>query len=257
MAQDKDKRKIQSIERVAEILDYLSLRPRGERLTTISKELLLNKSTAFGIISTLEQLGYVEQDQDTARYVLGLKLFELGQAAYSRLELTTVAKPHISKLAQKCEETVHIAVLSGTEVVYLDKVESPRAMRVSSQIGGREPVHCTGLGKVLLAFLPKSNAEDIIKKIDYVKCTENTITTEKDLRRELEDIKKHKFALDREENEEGLYCIAAPIFNGRGEVVAALSVAGTVERVKNEGGDKLIEEVKETALAISISMGYR
>lgn len=254
---DFERKTIQSIDRMDEIISYLAERPKGERLTTISKELMLNKSTAFGIISTLENLHYLEQDQETGKYHLGLKLFELGQAAYSRLDLVTVAKPHITRLSERYEETVHIAVLSESEVVYLDKVESPRSVRVSTQIGGRQPVYCTALGKALLANKEESVISEAIKLTEFIRYTPTTISDEVSLRDELMKIRKRGYAIDNEESEMGLFCVAAPIFNGEGKAIAAISIAGTVARVKIEGGETLIEDVKETAAIISANLGYR
>lgn len=257
MAKSTEKRTIQSIDRMAEILDYLAAKPKGERLTTISKDLLLNKSTAFGIISTLEQLNYLEQDPETGKYVLGLKLFELGQASYARLDLVSVAKPHISRLSVKYEETVHIAVLSGTEVVYLDKVESSRSMRVSSQIGGRQPVYCTALGKALTAYLPESEILEIANNTEFVRYTTTTITSASQFLQQLHQVRTLGYSVDNEESELGLYCISAPVFNGEKKVLAAISMAGTVKRIKEDGGQELIDDIVETASIISANMGYR
>lgn len=253
----KEKKKIQSIERMNEILTYLSEKPRGERLSTISRELMLNKSTAFGIISTLEQMGYLGQDQDTGRYYLDLKLFELGQAAYARLDLASVAKPFVTNLSKKCGETVHIAVLSDTEVVYLDKVEGSKAMRVSSQIGGRQPVYCTALGKALLANSSDEVINETIPKIEFEKLTDTTITGVANFKKELENIKQQGYAIDNQESEMGLYCIAAPIFSGEGKTIAALSVAGMISRIRDEGGQELVDAVVNTAAEISRGLGYR
>lgn len=252
-----EKKTIQSIDRMDEIISYLAERPKGEKLTVISKDLMLNKSTAFGIISTLETLHYLEQDQETGKYYLGLKLFELGQAAYSRLDLVTTARPHIRRLSERYEETVHMGVLSECEVVYLDKVESPRSIRVSTQIGGRQPVYCTALGKLLIAHQPENIIEDVIAATDFVQYTSTTITDEIAFRSELGKIKKQGYAVDDEESELGLFCVAAPIFNGEKKGIAAISIAGTVARVKDEGGEELIKAVKETAAIISANLGYR
>lgn len=257
MAKSSGKKTIQSIDRMAEILDYLAAKPRGERLTTISKDLMLNKSTAFGIISTLEQLNYLEQDQETGKYVLGLKLFELGQASYSRLDLVSVAKPHITRLSEKYTETVHIAVLSGTEVVYLDKVESSRSMRVSSQIGGRQPAYCTALGKALAAYLSEEGIHQLARNTDFIRYTSTTITTEEELKQDLEQVRIQGYSIDNEESELGLYCVSAPVFNGEKKVIAAISMAGTVKRIKDDGGQRLIDDVVETASIISANMGYK
>lgn len=257
MRKSSDHRKIQSIDRMNAIISYLAERPKGERLSTISRDLMLNKSTAFGIISTLEDLHYLEQDQETGKYHLGLKLFELGQAAYSRLDLVTVAKSHITRLSEKYEETVHIAVLSENEVVYLDKVESPRSVRVSTQIGGRQPAYCTALGKALIANADEAVIREVIAMTDFVQYTPTTIVDEAAFREELAAIREQGYAIDNEESELGLYCVAAPVFNGENKEIAAISIAGTVARVKTEGGRELLNDVKKTAAIISANLGYR
>ena len=257
MKKNGERKTIQSIDRMNEILSYLAEKPKGEKLTVISRDLMLNKSTAFGIISTLETLNYLEQDQETGKYYLGLKLFELGQAAYDRLDLVTVAKPHITRLSEMYEETVHIAVLSKSEVVYLDKVESPRSVRVSTQIGGRQPIYCTALGKALLANEEESINAETIPLIDFIRYTSNTIVDKESFNKELQKIKCQGYAVDDEESELGLFCVAAPIFNGEHKVVAAISLAGTVARVKVKGGEELVEDVKETAAIVSANLGYK
>lgn len=256
MKTETGKKSIQSIERMDEILTYLLSQPRGERLSKIAADLGLNKSTAFGLISTLEQLHYLEQDQETGRYYLGMKLFELGQAAYSRLDFVAVARPYIARLCEKYEETVHIAVLAVPEVVYLDKVESSRSMRVSTQIGGRQEVYCTALGKALLAYQSEDVVENVIRRTNFKRLTPTTLDTPEKLREELVRIRQQGYSLDNEESELGLFCVAAPVFNGERENIAAISIAGPVKRVKDAGGQQLLRDVVETAALISTNLGY-
>ena len=248
---------IQSVTRALAILELLATYRHGERLTSISQELGLNKSTTHSLISTLENLGYVQQDQETAKYSLGLKLFELGQVVHANMDLRNIAMPFLQELALKFGETVHLAILSKGEVVYIDKVDAFRSIRIGSQIGGRNPAHCTGVGKVLLAGFTDKELTDIIGNVKLEKFTANTIVSKEELHKHLEKVKLDGFAVDQEEIEEGLSCIAAPIKNHRGKVIAGISVSGPTSRMHAEMLGELKNDVMGKALQISRRLGYK
>ena len=247
---------IQSVSRSLEILEFLAKCRNGERLTTISQGLGLNKSTTHSLISTLEQMGYVQQDQKTAKYSLGLKLFELGQVVHANMDLRNIAMPFLRELALKFGETVHLAILSKGEVVYIDKVDTSRSIRIGSQIGGRNAAYCTGVGKVLLAGLSDNELADILKFMKLEKFTANTIVDKEILRKLLVQVRNNGFAVDQGEIEDGLSCTAAPIKNHRGKVIAGISVSGPTSRMQTENSNELTKEVMETALQISRRLGY-
>jgi DNA-binding IclR family transcriptional regulator len=252
---DEKGRVIQSVARAVSILEYLAAHKLGDGLTNISRGVGLSKSTTHSLISTLEQMGYVQQDQNSGKYSLGLKLFELGQAMHASMDLRTIAMPYLHALAKKYEETVHLAVLPKGEVVYIDKVDSPRSIRIASQIGGRNPAHCTGVGKVLLADLPEAELDKALRGRRLQRFTPNTIADPDKLKLHLDKVRADGYAQDEEEIEIGLSCVAAPVKNHRGVVIAAISLSGPSGRIGSLA--ELTEDVTETARMISAQFGYK
>ncbi|SDF14997.1 IclR family transcriptional regulator [Sporolituus thermophilus] len=250
-------RQIQSVARAVQILEYLATAGNQDSLSNISRAIGLSKSTTYSLISTLEQLGYVQQDQSTGRYSLGMKLFELGQVVHSSMDIRRLAMPHLRELVAKYGETAHLAVLSKGEVVYIDKVDSLHSIRIASQIGGRNPAHCTGVGKVLLAWLSDTELEKVMAGRVLHKFTPNTITDYAQLKRHLQEIRLRGYALDEEEFEIGLTCVAAPIKNHRQAVIAAISFSGPTSRMNNENLSMIIRDVTETAKIISMEFGFK
>lgn len=248
---------IQSVVRAASIMEHLAGHKGGDGLSNISRELGLNKSTIHSLVTTLEKLGYVQQDQVSGKYALGLKLFELGQIVHANMDLRTIAMPHLHSLARKYQETAHLAVLSEGEVVYIDKVDSPRSIRIISQVGGRNPAHCTGVGKVLLAGLPEEERARMVGDKKLRRFTANTITDPDKLKLHLDQVRLKGFAQDQEEIEIGLSCVAAPIKNHRGAVIAAISVSGPSGRIANDNISNMTDDVIDTARLISEQLGYK
>ncbi|EAX48458.1 transcriptional regulator, IclR family [Thermosinus carboxydivorans Nor1] len=249
-------RQIQSVARAVKILEHLAASGNEDSLSNISRAIGLSKSTTHSLISTLEQLGYVHQDQSTGRYSLGMKLFELGQVVYSSMDIRRLTIPHLRKLVEKYGETAHIAVLSKGEVIYIDKVDSPHSIRIASQIGGRNPAYCTGVGKVLLAWLSDTELEKVMAGRVLHKFTSNTITSYEQLKQHLLEIRQCGYALDKEEFEIGLTCVAAPIKNHRGLVIAAFSISGPTMRM-NEKLNMIIRDVVEMSRTISAEFGCK
>jgi DNA-binding IclR family transcriptional regulator len=248
---------IQSVLRATKIMEFLAANSNSASLTTISKNLDLSKSTVHGLIATLERLGYIYQDQLTGAYSLGLKLFELGQVVYSSLDLRSIARPYLLDLGKKYEETIHLALLTREDVVYIEKVDSTRSIRIISQIGGRNPAYCTGVGKVLLAGLSDSEVEKIIAVTGMKKLTENTIDNIVVLKENLAKIREQGYAYDLEEIEIGLRCVAAPVTNHEGKVIAAISLSGPNNRITDEMLEQLAKDIMITAKHISDRLGSR
>lgn len=247
---------IQSIERALRVLEEFSARERELGVTELAKRLGLNKSTCFGILHTLQSNGYLEQNPDTGKYCLGLKLFELGQTYEAGLELRNIAKPYLENLSEKTKETVHLVVRNGMDAVYIEKVEGPSAINIISQVGKRVNLHCTGVGKSLLAFLPREQLERVLQHSKLKQFTEYTITDKEKLLDELERIREKGYSIDNEEIELGLRCVAAPLFNHRNEVIGAISIAGPTMRLTLGMIEELADLVKEAALQISQRLGY-
>lgn len=236
----------------ARVLDLLDLLSRSGPLgvSEIARRMSIPKTVAWRLVDTLRERGYAVRDPDTRRYMLGLKVLELSASVRYRLEIVKVARPYIEELVEKCDETVDLGVYDRGEVVFVDKKESTRSVRMVSSIGRRLPVHCTGTGKALLAFLPEDEIEKIVSR-GVARYTDNTITDPEALLRELVAIRAAGYALDRQEFEVGVKCVGAPILNPDGRAVAAISIAGPAARITDERVPLLAEMVKTAAAGIA------
>jgi len=246
---------VRSVSRTIKILEFLG-NNEGSNVTKISKSLGLPKSTTHGILFTLEKENMITKDQHF-RYHLGLKLFELGSMAQMDLEIRKIAAPFLKKLNAELDETVHLTVLEGNEVLYVDCLESSKRLRTYSVIGVRAPLYCTSVGKAILAFLNKEKIENILNTIHLEKFTENTITDKAFLMEELNTIVQRGYAVDNMEHEEGLRCIGAPIRNRTGKVFAAISISGPSQRITLGNVSEIGKMVMTQAKKISKQLGYR
>jgi IclR family KDG regulon transcriptional repressor len=248
---------INSIIRASHILKCLSGGKTHFKISELALHLGLDRSTTYRILLSLERTGFVEKDEKAGTYSLGLAAFEIGNAYLRQKDLIQVCKPIMEDLAQKVQETVHLAVLSDTEIVYVDKVDSPRSLGVMSKIGQRAPVYCTALGKTLLAFQPEDQQSRIIREIRLTPLTPRTITSKQKLVEELRGIRKQGYALDRREIEEDVECMGVPIRNHLGDVIAALSISGPKKKIGTPLEKQYVNWVMEAAAMISSKMGYR
>lgn len=179
----------------------------------------------------------------------------LGALAASRIDLNKLGTPYLLKLMQKVEETCFIGVLSGDEIVYIAKENCERTITTSANIGSRKPVYCTGLGKAFLTFLPEEESSEIIDRIELKPFTEHTITDKQELKKEIEQFRIQGYAVDNQEIEQGLWCMAVPIYDNTGHMKAAISVSGLKQRMV-EKKDLLINEMLKTARHLSRDLGY-
>lgn len=245
---------IQSLQRAFALLDHLAGSGKNTGITSISGHVGLHKSTCFGLLYTLQQLGCVVQDAQ-GRYSLGYKMYELGNAYLQGLDIRRVAAPYLYELMKLSTETVHLVVREGLHAVYIDKLEGPHAMSITSQIGGQAAMHCSGVGKSILAFMEPAEQDEVMKR-PMPALTPNTITTPKALRVVLESIRKNGYSLDEQEIEIGLCCVAAPIFGVGGKVVGGISISGPAIRLTDERKEVLIPRLLEATRAISRQLGH-
>jgi DNA-binding IclR family transcriptional regulator len=252
---------VQTIERTSLILDILGQSPQGISIRDLSEKIKLPKGTTHRLISSLAYFGYARQDSKTRNYFLGLKLVELGNLLLSQLDLRKEAEPFLRDLAERTKETVHMVFLDRGEIVYIDKVEldhNPAGLRMASRVGLRNPAHSSAVGKVLLSHLPEEELNGLIKEKGLPKRTENTIIDSIQLKEHLKAVRTQGYAIDDEENERGIRCVAAPIFNEAGKAVAAISISGPAFRVtKKVVQETLKKEVMEAANKISQRLGFR
>ncbi|MBS7525290.1 IclR family transcriptional regulator [Fusibacter paucivorans] len=245
---------VKSVERAFILVEELAKEPREYSLTEISRTLNWPKSTVHGLLSTLVQYRYVDQSPETGRYRLGIRFFELGMHVGRMWDIRGVASPYIQKLNQTLGEMVQLGTEDKGEVLYLDKIDSLHLIRLVSEIGGRLPLHCTGLGKVLLAYMPSDQMHFIIRKHGLKRFTDRTITTLPLLEKDLSAIRDQGYAMDDGEIMEGIRCIAAPIFDGRNHVRYAVSVSGLLADMKGTKLGQVKASVVRTADEISKAM---
>ena len=238
----------------------LSLLADGKPHTPVevSEGIDLSPSTTFRLLTTLSYHNYIKRDERTNQYRLGLACLELAHAYTDSNDLRKVALPELEALRDDVKETVHLAVLDNMEIVYLEKLTGLHAIgMMSSRVGGRAPAHCTGVGKALLAYQKPDLIRSHYKKQGLTRFTDTTITEPEVLMQELEGIHQRGYAFDKGEHEYEVRCIAAPIFDLSGDVVAALSISGPSARMDPlEDNDILIQKTKKTALDISRQLGY-
>ena len=248
---------IQVLDRALAILNLLSAEGPDLSLGEISDKIELHKSTVHRLIMVLERHKLIERNSVNGRYRLGLKLFELGTRAVSQLDLRERARPVLERLVLETSETVHLGILDEGEVLYLDKVEPARSVRMSSSVGRRNPVHCTAMGKSILAWLPESQVEAIVRRHGLKAMTANTITSFLDLKAELGAIRERGYAVDNEEIEEGVRCVGCVVRDFSGGSVAAISVSGPAFRISREKARNIAGPVIAAANALSLQLGFK
>jgi IclR family transcriptional regulator, KDG regulon repressor len=248
---------VQSLERALTILNKLSEYPDGIQITRLSEQVGLTKSTIHRLLATLSSMNYVVKDEETDKYKLGLQVLFLSRNLLNNSDIVAVSKPFLEKLSQEVNETVHLCIEDRGEVVYIDKIESTQTIRMYSRVGSRAPMYCTGVGKILLSDKNPDVFEEIVSKINFIPKTPSTITSKEQFIEEIEKVKSQGYALDNAENEIVLRCIAAPIFDHKGKIIASFSISGPSNRVTLELiNDSLIEKMKQYSIAISRNLGY-
>jgi len=217
----------------------------------------MEQSTVHRFLLTLEHLGYVEQTEKNGKYRLSLKLFEMGNALIQSLDLHSQSLPVLHELNKKLGETVHLVVLDKGEAVFVNKLATYPTLVTYSYIGKRAYAHCIASGKVLLAYLTQEELDNVLKQKGLPQFTENTITDAETLKKHLAKIREEGVAYDFGELEPLVNCVAAPIKNHTGQVIAAVSVSGPSYRLDAEHLKKISADVKEAARTISEKFGYR
>lgn len=247
---------VKAVVRTIRILEALA---SGDEVTLsqLSAETGLNKSTAYRFMQTLREEGYVRQNEETGSYSLTLRIAELGSPILSKLEIRKAARPVIERLSSETQETVHLAVLEQDEMVYVDKIESTKTLRVSmmSGVGLTAPMYCTGVGKVLMAHVDAEKCERLLNAEPLHRFTSNTITDRDRIDEELRTIRREGFAVDNEEHEVGVRCVAAPIWRGDGELAGAVSLSAPTVRLTNSELSNVRSRVVSAAGEISRALG--
>jgi IclR family transcriptional regulator, KDG regulon repressor len=244
-----------SIERALDVLRYLARHPGEHGVRELGTALSLSPSTTFRLLDTLARLGFARQNQASGKYAIGVQAIQLGIAALSSFSLTTVAPSYLQSLARETGESVFLAVLDDGAMVYLLKHEGWHTVRTTATLGSRRPAYCTGLGKAVLATMPLAEAEAVLAHQPMQQLTPATITSMPELWRDLAEARLRGYAIDREENEVGLMCVAAPVHDYTGQVLGAISLSCPKERMQLHASH-YGRRVAATALEISLALGY-
>ncbi|MFB5193599.1 IclR family transcriptional regulator [Neobacillus sp. KR4-4] len=248
---------VQSLERALTILNKLSEYPDGIQITRLAEQVGLTKGTLHRLLSTLSNMNYVVKDEETDKYKLGLQVLFLSRNLLNNSNIVTIAKPFLEKLSQEVNETVHLCIEDRGEVIYIDKIESNQTIRMYSRIGSRAPMYCTAVGKILLSDMNQDKFEELVSNITFIPKTPTTITSKEELIKEIETVKAKGYALDNAENEEMLRCIASPIYDHKGKIIASFSISGPNNRVTMDLiNHTLIDKMKQYSIAISRNLGY-
>lgn len=246
---------LKSLRKAMRVLECFSLQESRLPLTDIARKVGLPLSTAHRILATLRDVGIVEQEGDRDLYRLGLKLLELGSMVLANMEVHREALPFVEELARETGETVHLGVFDGSQVVSIEKMDSPHGLASNVTIGKGAPAYCTGVGKALLAFQPE-NVVDHVCRLGLTKFTPQTITHPEKLRKELTQVRAQGYAVDNAEHQPDVRCVAAPIRNHSGNVIASLSVSGPATRIPKDRIPGLAARVREVAGKLSARLGY-
>ncbi len=255
---DKEKQSyyfINSLGKATKILELLA--ETGElSVSEIGKKLGMHRSATHRFLATLRELGFLEQSEDSC-YRLSFKLFELGTKGANRLEVTRVAHPFLIDLATRHEDTANLGIMDGTDVIYVDKVESPHLLRMDLAIGHRVPAYCTAMGKAILAHRPATEVEKLFRGTKFESRTSKTVLSLQDLLERLRNIRHEGYALDDEELSLGIRCIASPIFDFTGRCVAAISIAGPTLRITYDKVEEIRASLSSVSNAISMRLGHK
>ena len=247
---------IQSVKRAIQVLNLFTHDNSELSLKQISQELNIHKSSALRIVQTMEMERYILREPIAGKYRLGYRLYELGNMVIPAIELKKESEPILRRLMQKTKETVHLVIHDKGEAYYLNKIDGPRRMQILSKIGSRLPMHCSAMGKVLLAYMDPDELKKFMHEKKLCRLTPNTITDPEVLMGELKCIQKAGYAVDNGEFENGLKCIAAPIRDSSGKVVAAMSISGDAARLNQKKITQFVELIIDSANKLSAKLGY-
>jgi IclR family transcriptional regulator, KDG regulon repressor len=248
--------KLNSIDKSLQIVELLSKYPSGLRLSELATKSGFPKSTIHHILSTFLPYEYIAKDSEAKKYSLGFRFLSISKSILDNMDIRKIAHNHLFQLHEECTETVHLAILRNGKVVYIDKIDKPRGLSLTTYVGFYTEPHAAAGGKVLLSELPMNKIREIYQRTSLKKYGKNTITRLDKLVNELKKIRKDGYAIDDEEYYEGVRCVAAPIRAG-GQVVASVSITGsiftmTMERINS----RLRKLVMKTAEMISSEMRW-
>lgn|SRR5574337_363747 len=245
-----------SLTKALALIEALAASPGPLTAVQLTRTLKLTRPTVYRILKTLAQHGFVSREEGRPSYRLSFKLLDLGQRVLEGTDLFDVTRPVLRKLGARCRETVHLAVPEDGRMVYLDKLEGSGPFRTNSRLGRSVPMHCTALGKSVLAFLPPPKARAVLMRHGTPRHTPRTIVALSAMEREFARVRRQGYAIDDVEFEEGVRCVGAPIFDHRGVPIAAISVSAPLSRMPLARAHEVGAMVRDGVASISRAMGW-
>lgn len=246
---------VQSLARGLNILKALADSDHALTLSEVCDEVQLASSTAHRLLSSLEQQSFVEQDKQRGRWSIGVQAFNVGNGYLKTRDVVSIARPFMRELMETTGETCNLGILDGTSAVLIAQIECKEIMRMVAQLGGRTPMHVSGVGKAILATLPKRRIHDLVTAHQFSVATDNTMRDQAQFISHLDSISAQGYSVDDEEQSVGLRCIAAPIFNEHHEPIAAISISGPRLRITDQRIESLGLLIKSIAQQITVAMG--
>lgn len=246
-------RKMDSLQKALQLLNYVAQQPLG--VIEAADKLGVHKSTTSRLFHVLQKENFVHLNHQK-KYELGSAVYDLANIWMENLDIKEITHPYIEKLSAQIDETIHLAILSGSQVTYIDKIDSSKTIRMHSRIGLSNPAYCTGIGKVLLAHLPNKEVVKVMANVELKPFTDNTITSMDKLLEELESIRRQGIAFDNMEHDDKIICVAAPVFDYTKHVVAGISISSPVAYVSYETLKDYVPALVKTAMEVSMRLGY-
>lgn len=247
---------ITALQRGLRILELFTKSEKGLTASQVAKVSALPVSTVHRFLVNLEGAGYLNCT-GTGVYHLGIACFSLGQAALGQLDIRRLSLPRLQELNAETRETIHLTIRQGLSAVYIEKLDSPEPLRIYSRIGAAVPLHCTAVGKVILAYMPGTELASVLPHLELKRRTQNSIGNLEELQTQLQNVRRIGYACDLEENEPHIHCVAAPIWDHTGWVNAALSITGPAVRMPATRLRQLAPLVQQAGLRISQELGYQ
>lgn len=250
-----------SIESVASVLKVFSIleilsEQKDIGITELSQKLMMSKSTTYRFLQTMKNLGYVYQEDDSDKYGLSLKLFELSARSLEYVDLIAFADKEMRHISEQTGEALHLGILDGHEIVYLHKIDSKYNLRMQSRIGRRNPLYSTAIGKILLSGVTDDVVRAILGDVEFVQSTKNTVNSVEKLLPEIHLVREQHYAEDNEEQEDGLICVAAPVYNRLGQIIAGISISLPSIRFKEKERPYLVNLLQQAGKNISERLGF-
>lgn len=243
-----------TVEKALKLLELLSTYDAPVRLSELSRDIGMNKSTAYRMLETMRQLGYVQQDEPNGRYMITSKMWQIGVRAFQRIDIRNLARPFLEQLCRETNEPAVLAIVEGTDVVIVDRCASSQAVQTISQVGSRTPIHCSSLGKAFLMV----GTEDKLKTLPrpLQKFTDNTIVSIAELRAEIASCAEAGVAVAFDEYREGVSGVSAPVIGSDGNVHAIIGITLPTQRAKGGSFDACKSAVRAQSLKVSAELGY-